>query len=680
MAGYTTEQIRTVALAGQAGAGKTTLVEALLQHAGALTSAGSVDRGDTVCDYDALEQRYHHSLSPSVVSLEHRDSHINLVDTPGYPDFLGQTLEAMTAADTAAVVVNAQSGIETMTRRMMDWAGEQGMARMLIVNRIDAQPGRLAGLYAEIREVFGGHCLALNLPREHGAQVADCLSHAAGEADIDSVAAAHTALLDQVVEVDESLMERYLEGEEPSGERLHAPFERALREGHLVPVVFTSARSGAGVAELLEVLSRWAPNPLEASPHVFLRGYGTEARALTPSPAPDQPLLAHVFRVEFDPYAGKLAMVRVHRGTLRKGHQVLVDDGAASFKPAHLFRIQGREHIEVEEAVAGDLCAVTKVDSLHFDAVLHADHDDDALHPRPLRFPMPLAGLALQPRRRGDEHKVSDILGRLAAEDPCLRIEHDMTANETVLRGLGDLHLKVALEKMKARYHLEVDTHPPSVPYRETVTRVGQGHCRHKKQTGGAGQFGEVYLRVEPLAAGAGFEFADEVTGGAIPAPLIPAVEKGVRQVLASGVIAGYPLQDLRVVVTDGKHHPVDSKEVAFVTAGRKAFREAVAAAAPVVLEPYVELDVTAGSDHVGDLTADLSARRARISRSLVHSDGRTTVTAQTPLAELNGYAARLKAITGGEGTWSLQFSHYEPAPPALQKSLTGAHKPAAEG
>ncbi|MGA7801721.1 MAG: elongation factor G [Gammaproteobacteria bacterium] len=679
MPSYRTEDIRNIALVGHAGAGKTSLTEALLYRAGAVASAGSVERGDTVSDFDPLEQRHHHSLNPTLAALDHQGRHINLIDTPGYADFLGPTLGALSAVDTVMVVINAQAGIEPMTRRMMGVAAEQRLCRMIVVNKIDAEPDALAGLLEELRATFGSECLALNLPDRHASRVVDCLSREAGSADFASVAEAHTRLLDQVVEVDETLMERYLESGSIGPGELHTPFEQALRDGHLIPVLFASARAGTGVPELLDVLSQWAPSPLEANPRPFVDGAEGDGQPLTPAQAADQPLLARVFKLEFDPFAGRLGVFRVYQGTVRKGDQVLIDDGGKSFKVGHLFRMQGKEHLEVDEAIPGDLCAVAKVEELHYDAILHASHDADRVHAGAVRFPDPLVGLALVPKSRGDEQKISDILGRLAAEDPCLRVEHDMTANETVLRGLGDLHLRVALERMDERYHVQVDTHPPSVPYRETISRPASGHFRHKKQTGGAGQFGEVHLEVEPLEPGSGFQFVNRITGGVIPGQFIPAVEKGIRQVLGSGAVAGYPMQDLRAIVTDGKHHPVDSKEIAFVIAGRKAFLDAVAKAAPVVLEPYVDVEVTVPGAVVGDVTADLSARRARINGSETHGRGQMTISAQAPLAELDGYASRLKSLSGGEGGWSLQFSHYEPAPPAVQKALCAQYRPAKE-
>ncbi len=674
MGSYSTEEIRNIALVGHAGAGKTSLAEALLSHAGVKGGQGSVDKGDTVTDFDPLEQRHHHSLNVAVANLDYDGRHINLIDTPGYPDFLGQTLSALSAAETMVVVVNAQTGIETMTRQMMEWAALQHMPCMIVVNKIDAEPDRLAGLLKEIEQAFGKECLPLNLPAEHAARVVDVVAHDGGNADFSSVDEAHTALLEQVVEVDEAAMEQYLEQGDIGPRQLHAPFEQALREGHLIPVCFVSARTGSGVSELLEVLAELAPNPLEGNPHPFVSENGEGAHELWPEPQADRPLIAHVFKVEFDPFVGKLGMFRVHQGTVRKGGQLLIDGEGKPFKVGHLFRVQGKEHLEIDTAGPGDICAIAKVEELRHDAVLHESHAQDDVHAPKLSYPTPLVGLALKAKSRGDEQKVSDVLHKLVAEDPCLRIEYDAAANETVLRGLGDFHLRVALEKMDERFHLEVETHPPSIPYRETVTKRAEGHHRHKKQTGGAGQFGEVFLEVEPMDHGAGFEFVNKVTGGAIPSQFIPAVEKGVRQVLASGAIAGFPMQDVRVIVTDGKHHSVDSKEIAFVIAGRKAFLDAITKAAPIVLEPVVDLEVSAPEAAMGDISGDLASRRARINNSTAGPGGQMTVSAQVPLGELDDYASRIKSLTGGEGGWSIAFSHYEPAPPKLHKALVERH------
>ncbi len=673
--------IRNIALAGAAGAGKTLLLESLLLAAGALRGKGSLERGTTVSDFDPQERTLQHSLDPAIVTFEHRSTRIHLIDTPGYPDFLGRTLSVLEAVEAVAVVVSAVSGPDTVTQRLMDFARDRGLGRLLVVNKIDSRDAKSADLLEQLREQFGPECLPINLPCGDGAAVADCFFQPRDvPVDFSTVAAAHTHIVDQVVELDEPLMALYLEqGEALTPEQLHEPFERALREGHLVPVCFASAETGAGVAELLEIVTRLMPNPAEGNPPPFLKGAGESARRVTVSPDPDKHVVAHVFKVAIDPYVGRLGAVRVHQGTVRAGSQLFVGDARKPFKVAHLYRLFGKETVQIPQAGPGDICAIAKVEELHRDAVLHDSHDEDQYHLKPAALPPPMLGLAIEPQRRGDEQRLADALHKLVAEDPCVRIEQHATVNETVLYGAGELHLRVLLERMSQRYCVQISTHPPSIPYRETVTRAAAGHCRHKKQTGGAGQFGEVFLRVEALERGAGFQFVDEVVGGAIPGQFIPAVEKGVRQVLAEGALAGFPLQDLRVTVYDGKHHPVDSKEVAFVSAGRKALLEAIHKAHPIVLEPIVLLTITAPASAIGDITGDLATKRARINGNRTLPGQRATVSALVPLSEISDYQSRLKALTGGQGSYVMALSHYDPVPPRRQQELVQAYRPRSE-
>ena len=677
---HSIEQIRTIALVGQSGSGKTSLAEALLARAGTIPAAGSVERGTTVCDYTPLEKSLGHSLKLAVASFEHQDHRIYLLDTPGYPDFLGHSLPALAAVETAAIVINAQNGIEMMTARFMHWAGKRGLDRLIIVNKIDAENVDLPGLLAKIQAAFGKECLPLNLPAAGATRVSDCFFAPSGEADFSSVEEAHRQLVDQVVEVDEKLMEVYLEKGELAPEQLHDPLERALREGHLIPVVFTSARTGAGVAELLEVIVKLLPNPAEGNPPVYVNVAADGATSeLTATPDPAKHVLAHVVKIEIDPYIGRIAVFRMHQGRITPGSQLYIGEGRKPIKAGHLYMLRGKTQIEVHEAVPGDICAVAKIDEIQFDHILHDSTDDAHLHAKPLELPTSVFGLAVQPKKRGDEQRLSDALHKLVAEDPCFRIEHVAQANETVLRGLGEIHLKTLIDKMASQYKLELDTRPPSIPYRETIATKAEGHSRHKKQTGGAGQFGEVYLRIEPMPRGAGFEFVDKVRGGVIPNQFIPSVEKGVRGVIEAGFVAGYPIQDVRVIVYDGKSHAVDSKDVAFMSAGRKAFLDALGKAQPIVLEPIVNVEIVVPDTNMGDIAGELSGHRGQIKGSDSPRPGTLQISAQAPLSELEHFPARLKSITAGHGSYTLEFSHYDPAPPMLQQKLIAAHKPAAQ-
>ena len=451
MANYATTNIRTVALVGQGGSGKTTLAEALLLASGAIKEAGTVERGTTVCDFDPLEKTWQHSLRASVAHLDTRDTRIHLVDTPGFPDFIGQAIGALDAVETAAVVVSAQSGVEMITSRMMEWAAARKLCRLVVVNKIDAENVDLPALLAQIQVAFGRECLPINLPAGGGKRVVDCFFNPEGESDFSSVNAAHQALVDQVVEVDEELMSLYLEQGEIAPSELHAPFEKALREGHLVPVCFASAESGAGMPELLQVFERLMPNPAEGNPPPFLKGAGESAERVAVAPDPARHVIAHVFKVSIDPYVGKLGVLRVHQGTIRPGSQLFVGDARKPIKIAHLFRLLGKDTAEITAAVPGDICAIAKVDELHLDAVLHDSHDEDQYHLKPVTYPAPMLGMAIEPERRGDEQRLADTLHKLIAEDPCVRIEHHAAVNETVLYGMGEFHLRVLLERMGER-------------------------------------------------------------------------------------------------------------------------------------------------------------------------------------------------------------------------------------
>lgn len=670
-----TDAIRNLALIGPAGTGKTTLAEALLHAAGAIKQRGRTERGDTVCDFEAREIAMGHSLDTAICHCAWQGTDINIIDTPGSTDFLPRATAVLPAVECAALVLSASGGLETGVRRMMKAAADAELGRLIIVNKMDTEPDKLDVLLAEIQEAFGRRCLPVNLPSDHGRKVVDCFFRDSGEAtDFSSIEEAHTQLLDQVVEVDEELMEAYLEsGQNVDPRKLHDAFEKALRERHLIPVIFVSAETGAGVTALLDYIVKLLPSPREANPPPFMRGDGDEAQPVVVTAEPDRHVVAHVFKVVVDPYIGRTAVLRVHQGTIKSGAQLFVGESRKPIKLNHLYKLQGKQTIEVSQAGPGDIVAVTRIDSLTFNDVLHDSHDEDHLHVRLPEMSPPMMGIAIKPAQRGNEQKLSDALQKLRAEDPALRVEHRRATNETVVLGSGDLHLRLVIEAMSERFNVPVDTHPPTIPYRETITRPAEGHHRHKKQTGGAGQFGEVFLRIAPLPRGSGFEFASEVVGGSIPQQFIPAVEKGVRQALESGAIAGFPLQDIRVAVYDGKTHPVDSKEVAFVSAGRRAFLGAIKNAGAIVLEPIVHLQVTVPIDSLGTVTGHLSSRRGRMLGSTSLAGQRIRIDAEAPLAELQDYANQLKAMTGGSGAWSMQLDRYEPVPPKLQQDLVSA-------
>lgn len=687
MATYSTTDIRNIALVGHASSGKTILTEALMWKAGAIGAMGR--DGDLLSDFTDEEKEHGHSLFNAILHCDHQGRHINLIDTPGSPDFIGQTISALPAVETAAVVISAQAGIESLSRRLMERAKERNLCRMIVINKIDAEDVDLPGLVSAIQETFGKECLPVNLPAQNGKAVVDCFFNPSGESDFGSVEEAHTSIVEQVVEVDEKLMEVYLEQGDVKPEQLHEPFERALREGHLVPICFTAAHphndpeNPVGVEALLDILVKLAPNPKEGNPRPFIKGDDTE-HEFHADPDPDKHVLAHVFNVRVDPFAGKLSMFRIHQGTLGKESQVFIGNPGEgeSRKPVkigHLFKLQGKKHVEIDHAIPGDIAAIAKFVDVHRDSVLHDSHDEDSIHLKPLPYPVPMAGLAITAKRRGEEQKIADALHKLQEEDPTFLVTRDSSTHETVIHGVGDLHLRIMLEKIKHRDNVEVDTKQPKIAYRETIQAKAEGHHRHKKQTGGAGQFGEVYLRVEPLERGAGFEFVNDTFGGSIPHQLIPAVEKGVRRVIQEGAIAGYPMQDIRVSIYDGKHHPVDSKEIAFMTAGRRAFIDAVSKAKPTLLEPVVDMEVTVPNSAMGDVTGDLSGKRGRIQGTDMLPGDMAIIRVIVPLAEVSNYQGQLKSVTGGQGTYTMDLSHYDPVPNHVTQQIVAEYKPKPE-
>ena len=687
MPSYTTADIRNVLLVGHGGCGKTSIADALLFESKAVTRKGSVADGSSFSDFEKEEKEHKHSIYSSVLHLDHLGKRINLIDSPGSPDLIGHAIAALPAVETVAVVINAQSGIEVVTRRMMEIARDRNLPRAIIINKCDGSDAALEQLVEQVREAFGSECLPINLPAGGGKAVVECLLNTSGDSDFDTVRLAHARILDQIVEMDENLMEKYLGGEEPDYEALHAPFEKAMDEAHLVPILFTDAKTGMGIPELLDAIARHFPSPLEGNPPEFLYGEGAGERPFPYNQDPNRPLLAHVFKVTTDPFVGKLAVFRVHQGKCSGQSQVFIGHNKKPVKLGHVFHLQGKEHKEADSVIAGDIGAVAKIEEIHTGDVLHDDHALDSVHLKKLAFPTPMYGLAVTPKARGDEQKISQHLAKLAEEDPTFKYYTDRQTHEMVVQGLGELHLRLVLEKLGHR-GLHVDTKPPKIAYRETILMKAEGHHRHKKQTGGAGQFGEVFLRVEPLEeesparkekGGPGLEIVNEVFGGTIPGQFIPAVEKGIHDVMDTGAIAGYPLQDIRVAITDGKHHPVDSKEVAFRTAGKYALRDAISKAKPVLLEPIVTMEVTVPEGQMGTITGDLSGKRGRIQGTDILPGGMAQVKAQAPLAEVMQYQSQLKSVTGGQGSFAMELSHYEPVPPQVQQQVVSQYKPKAE-
>jgi elongation factor G len=669
--------LRNIALLGRGGSGKTTLAEALLHRGGMIPRMGSVEAHDTVADFEPEARGHKLSTSSTLLYLSWHGRELNVIDTPGHPDFVGHALAAMPAVETAVVVVDAVAGLDLSTRRLFHAAGELGLARVIVINKIDQNLAGLPALVAQLKAELGPSIHCINLPRAGGTDVIDCFDHAAGQADFGDVAEVHKEMLESTVEIDDAAMERYLAGDELDLEALRRCFVTAMNAGHVVPVLFTAGKDAVGVDDLMHVLVEESPSPVAARPHRVRKG----DEIIEVACDADAPLVAHVFKVTTDPYAGKLAMLRILSGKL-DGNTLFVCGSNGDRKPrkcGHVLKVEGREHPELDAvAYAGDLVAVAKIDELHMDQIVHAPGlPDDLTACRPA-YPVPMISLALLPLNKNDDVKLGAALNRLTEEDPTLRAGQD-ALRQFVVSGLGDLHLRVTLEKLKNRFNVDVSSRPPSIAYRETVAARAEGHFRLRKQTGGAGQFAEVYLRVEPLRRGEGFQFASEVFGGAIPSQYISSVEKGVTDALERGALAGFPIQDVRVVVYDGKSHPVDSKDIAFRTAGKMAFRDALTRARPVLLEPIVSLDVTVGEAHLGTVTADMKTLRGRVMGVDTTPAGQSVVHVQAPLAELSTYGAQLRGATGGEGSFVMELSHYDIVPTAVQQKLVASYKPKEE-
>ncbi len=603
---------------------------------------------------------------------------MNLIDTPGLVDFFGHTVMSMPSGDTVAVVVNASKGIEPVTRRVMKIAAERKLPRMIIVEHLDDTSADLDAVTARIRTAFGKTCLPVSLPTASRDAVVSVLKPGDSPADpaFGTIGEAKKAIIEQVVETDEELMMEYLDngadGLDPHA--VHNAFEQAMRDGHLVPICFTCAKSGAGIDELVQFIEEQCPSPGEGNPRPFFTPDGEE---VDPEPDASKPVIAHVFKVTADPFVGKLCVFRVHQGTIKAKSEIYVDGQKKPIRIGHIVKLEGKEHVEVDEVGPGGIAAVAKIEEIHLNSVL-TDKAEPSLKLAPLPLPKPMYGLAVELKNHGDDAKFGGAISKLAEEDPCFKLERIAATKQTVMRGMGELHLRVMLERLKDEANIEIATSPPKVAYKETIMGTAEGHHRHKKQTGGAGQFGEVYLRVAPLPSDhdEGFEFVNATVGGSVPRQFMPAIEKGIRSVLQDGAIAGYPLNGVRVEVYDGKHHPVDSKEIAFITAGKRAFIEAVSNAHPALLEPFVDLEIIVPNDHMGDIAGDIAGKRGRVQNTDMLGDGMVMITATAPLGEIQNFTNELKSMTGGQGSFTMDYSHDEQAPPHVQQEVIAAFSP----
>lgn len=674
MGAYQIENIRNVAFVGHAGAGKTTLGEAILFKHGLNTRLGNVDDGSSLLDYDDESKSRRHSVDSAFFHVEHDGHLLNLITTPGMPDYCGTAIAALAAVETAAVVVSAAGGIGVNTRRMYQLAKDQGLARMIVITRIDAENVLLGDVIAAVRESFGTECHPINLPTGGSKGVIDCLANDSGAADVLDVGECHTALLDAIVETDDQLMELYMETGSVPEDKLRPAIGKAVASGHVVPVLFVSARGDVGVKELLDAIVQYAPSPAVGKQRALLVGEGDAVQEAPVAATPEGDFVAQVFKITTDPKSNiKYSLARVHRGKLTAEGQVFVAGDRRGQRPGHLLKLRGADHAEVPDGSAGDIVAFAKLD-FQIGQVLFAKAGDGRIALP--KTPTPMYSLALEPKSRGDVEKISGALQRFAEEDPCFQSHRDADTGELVMSGLGDQHLNVVQSKMKRYYKMEVDTKPPKTPYRETIAGTAKYvKYRHKKQTGGAGQFAEVAIDVEPNERGQGYEFVDKIFGGAIDLQFRPSVDKGIQSQMKKGVIAGFPVVDVKVSLVDGKTHPVDSKDIAFQVAGRQAFKEAFRAAKPILLEPVVNVEVTVPAEFMGDITRDIAGKRGTIQGQDMLPGNQVVIKAQVPLAEVASYASQLKSVTGGQGSYIMEFSHYDVVPPNVQQQIVSGYK-----
>jgi len=678
MAGYQVADIRNVALVGHSSAGKTTLGEAILFKAGVTTRLGSVEDGTSMLDHDEEARERKHSVESTVFYVEHGGRLLNFIDTPGMPDYCGQAIAALAGVDTACVVISAASGLGVNTRKMFQAAREYGLGCMIVVTRLDAENARLDELLGVIRESFGPQCRPVNLPADGGRRVIDLLRGSSGTADILDVAAAHTELVEAIVETDEALLEEYMESGSVAVEKLPPAARRAVASGRLIPVAFVSAVRGTGVAEFLDAVAELTPSPLEGTARTLVIGEGEAAQEEKVAADPDDDFCGLVFKITSDPRSNiKYSVARVLRGSLRPDSSVFVSGDRKGQRPGHLFRLRGDQHAEIEAASCGDIVAFAKLD-FRIGATLFAKPQDGQI--RMPKFPTPMFALALEPKSRADVEKVSGALHRFAEEDPCFQYYRDTETNELVMQGLGDQHLNVIRSKMKRYFKLEVETKAPKIPYRETVSAsVKYVEYTHKKQTGGAGQYAKVVIDLEPNERGKGYEFIDKIFGGVIDQAFRPSVDKGIRDQMRKGVIAGFPVVDVKVSLVDGKTHPVDSKDIAFQIAGREAFKKAFLQSKPILLEPIMNIEITVPTEYVGDIARDLAGKRGQVLGQEVLPGGQVCIRGVVPLAEVLTYSSQLKSATGGQGSYAMELSHYDVVPPNIQQQIAASHKAAAQ-
>jgi elongation factor G len=666
------DKIRNVVLLSHSGAGKTSASEAMLFTAKAITRLGKVSEGTTTSDYDPDEIKRQISISLSILPCQWQGVKINLLDTPGYSDFVGEVRAAMRVAEGAIIVVCAASGVEVGTEQVWSYCEEAKLPRLILVNKMDRENADFYRTLGQLQSKFGSRCVPMQLPigaQESFEGIVDLLTMKTGTeakelpADLQEKAKSfQEKLIEAVAEVDDKLIEKYLGGEALSGEELGSGLRKAVLSGRIVPVLAGSATKNIGLSSLLEAIDSYLPSAKEREVVTV-----TDSTTGKLQPSPDGPLAALVFKTSADPYVGKLTYFRVYSGAINSNSQVWNASRGGAERIGQLFVLRGKNQEPVPQISAGDIGAVAKLTTTSTGDTLC--NQDKQVKIAPIEFPPPIFSLAVHPKTKTDLDKLGAALTRLAEEDPTLQVRREADTNETILSGIGESQLEVAAEKMLRKFGVGVKLEIPKVPYKETITAPAKAEYKHKKQTGGHGQYGHVLLELEPLPRGTGNEFVDRVVGGAIPRNYIPAVEKGVKEGFKEGVLAQYPVTDLRAIVYDGSFHPVDSSDICFKIAGAGALKKGMTEGQPVLLEPIMNIKVTVPEDYTGDIIGDLNTKRARV-QGMSPGGGVNIIEAQVPLAEILRYAIDLKSITQGRGSYKAEFSHYEEVPAHVTQKI----------
>lgn len=671
MAIFEAKNVRNIVMLGHSGSGKTTLVEAMLASGGAIPRMGSVNEGTTVSDYNEDEKEKKHSASSSLISFVYNSKKINLIDTPGYTDFTGEMVSGMRAADACILVVNATSGIEIGTERSFRMAKERGVPCFFFVNMLDKEHADYDKCFEDIKKKFRKHCVAIDYPIGKESAFKDVVSvitkkgaEALSDVDKSRVSSLAGELAEAVAETDDALLEKYLDKGELTPEELSGAFRKAVCGGEVTPIMAGSAAKNIGIKELLEIIANYFPSAADRPPLEAAKSDGENVKLEAKASGP---FAGIVFKTLSDPYIGQISMIKVLSGKLQANTGFYNVNKGVKEKIGPIFSLMGKAQSPVEALEAGDIGCVAKLkDTVTGDSL---SDEKNPLKLEDIQFPEPAISFSLKPKTRADEDKISTALHKLTAEDPTFKVSMDEQTKEMIASGMGDMHINTMINRMKMRYGVQVELGTPKVAYKETITGKGDAQYRHKKQTGGAGQFAEVWMRIEPLQRGTGFEFVNEVVGGAIPRPFIVSCEKGVHTALNSGPLAGFPVVDVKAIVYDGKTHPVDSKDIAFQTAARHAFKESVLKAKPVLLEPIMDVDIVVPDEFMGDITGSLNSRRGRV-MGMEPGEGHQTIKAKVPLEEMYKYVNELKSITGGRGTYTMSFSHYEVVPGNLAQGI----------